>query len=438
MARPASLPTPASASTPGPASPSAVFVWIFLPGDTRPTLCGRFQHGGGAVGLPAGNFVYGKTYLGNAAARPLDPFVLPLASQSFELASHQGVFGAIADACPDDWGRYVIDRQHGVQPFPLGYLLHSQEDRVGNLCFSAAADQRPDLAPPLGVEWLADAWRVVADLEAGRPIAPELADKIRPNTALGGARPKLTVADGEAQWLAKFSALNDNPRRPVPRLEAAMLVLADRCAIHAAQGRLVPVESVGGHDVALLVRRFDRTLRMEQGQAAWMRDGYASARTVFQSAPHFPPGGYTGSYWLLARELQRWSEHPQADRYELFRRMVFNCCVSNTDDHERNHGFLASESSDLYRLSPAFDMVPRLHGTRRRHQALGIGQYGHEATVANLLSACDAFDLSEAEATRLIDQVESTVQDHWRRVLLEHGLERAAVDELAPCFERLP
>ena len=420
------------------ASRNGVFVWIFLPGDTEPTLCGRYEHTGTAAGRPVGSFVYGKSYLQNAAARPLDPYALKLANKTFDIAAHQGVFGAIADACPDDWGRYVIDRQYGAQEFPLGYLLHSQEDRVGNLCFSASKDEPPLLAPPVSIALLDEAWHVIADLEAGRKIPPALAARIRPNTAMGGARPKLTVSDEEAQWLAKFPVQTDNPRRPVPKLEAAVLALAELCKIEVAKAHLVPIERIGNHDAALLVRRFDRTRVTVDGQAAWMRDGYASARTIFQSQPNFPADGFTGSYWLLAKEIQRWSERAQADRYELYRRMVFNCCVSNTDDHERNHGFIASDTSDLYRLSPAFDLVPRLHGTKRRHQALGVGSFGHEATVANLLSACDAFELSETAARTIIEQVETVVQENWRRMLLEHDIERDAVDELAPCFEPIP
>lgn len=426
------------AKTDQEAKENGVFVWIFLPGDIRPTLCGRYEHSGAAAGMPVGTFVYGKSYLKNPDARPLDPYVLKLANKTFEVAVNQGVFGAIADACPDDWGRYVIDRQYGVQPFPLGYLLHSQEDRVGNLCFSTSKDEPPGLAPPVSIDLLNDAWRVIADLEAGRKIPPELAAKIRPNTAMGGARPKLTVTDEATQWIAKFPVQNDNPRRPVPKLEAAVLTLAGLCKIHAATAKLVPIEPIGSQDVALLVRRFDRTLRKVDDQVAWMRDGYASARTVFQSQPNFSAETFAGSYWLLAKELQRWSERPQADRYELYRRMIFNCCVSNTDDHERNHGFVASDESELYRLSPAFDMVPRLHGTKRRYQALAIGKYGNETTVANLLSACDTFELSEANARIMIEQVETTVQENWRRVLLEHDIEREAVDELAPCFEPIP
>jgi len=115
--------------------------------------------------------------------------------------------------------------------------------------------------------------------------------------------------------------------------------------------------------------------------------------------------------------------------------MVFNCCISNTDDHERNHGFLSDEASTgAYRLSPAFDMVPRLHGTVRRYQALNIGDSGALPSVANILSSCEAFRIPPAEAVRIIEEIEAVVQENWRSCLLEHDLEREAVDELAACF----
>jgi serine/threonine-protein kinase HipA len=418
---------------------SEAYVWVFLPGDVQPTLCGRFRHEETAAGQPVGSFVYGRSFLGHDGRIALDPVDLPLAERVFEIAGGGGIFGVFADACPDDWGRYVIDRQHGAQPYPLGYLLKSQEDRVGNLCFSASAEEPPNLAPPTSVDLLNDAWRVVADLEQGRPVPPELAAKVRPNTALGGARPKLTVADGSVQWLAKFPTFKDNPRRPVPKLEAAVLKLAESCGIASVETKLVPIDRLGDQDVALLVRRFDRSQRPEDaGSGQWQRDGYVSARTILQSS-NAQSLSFTGSYSALARGLQRWSSHAQADRYSLFRRMVFNCCVSNTDDHERNHGFLADEEKPgSYRLSPAFDIVPRLHGTTRRYQALNIGDAGAEPSVANLVSSCDAFKISEGDARRIIDDVETAVQENWRRVLLEHDIERTAVDELARCFEPLP
>lgn len=414
-----------------------VFVWVFLPGDSDPTLCGAFDHTVSAGGQAAGYFVYGRSYLSLPWGLAIDPVALPLREQRFELAggSRQGVFGVIADACPDDWGRYVIDRRFGVQRFPIGYLLHSQEDRVGNLCFSTTAAQPPELGDPAPRAWLQDAWMVVNGLDAGRPIPDSLAERIKANTALGGARPKLTVADPDVQWLAKFPTRHDDPRLCLPLVEAAMLDLARCAGITAAQAVIEHVQAsaeVPSADI-LLVKRFDRSLNASGG---WCREAYASARTLFQS-DGLDEFSYTGSYSRLAIQISRWSSRPVADRVELFRRMVFNCCISNTDDHDRNHGFIASEDGLGFRLAPAFDMVPRVHGTQRRYQAMNIGDGGAETTVQNILSSADAFGLSQQDARALLEDVQAKVSAHWRQCLMERAVPESAIELLAPCFAAL-
>ena len=414
---------------------SETYTWIFLPGDTTPTLCGRYSHEVTAAGKGVGTFVYGQSYLRRRHALALDPVLLPLVEREFTTTEQGGVFGVLLDAMPDDWGRYVIERRHGPQTFPMGYLLKSQEDRVGNLAFSPSPDKPPAIRPPVNRSLLQLARRVIAGLEDGRPVPPDLEDVIRPNTAMGGARPKFTVEDGQAQWLAKFPSRRDDPEIPIARVEAAMLELARACKINAASAE---VEHVDGDDI-LLVRRFDRTRVGERdGQALWCRDGFVSARTVFYSDPLVQQYSYSGSYPRLALELSRWSARPASDRYELFRRMVFNCVISNTDDHDRNHGFISADDAHLFRLAPAYDLVPVRHGTRRRHQQLGVGQEGSAATLNNVLSSVDAFGLSTEAAESIVHEMEECVLDNWRACLSRQGLEKKAADRLAGCFGGLP
>ena len=44
---------------------------------------------------------------------------------------------------------------------------------------------------------------------------------------------------------------------------------------------------------------------------------------------------------------------------ELYRRVAFNICIGNSDDHFRNHGFLLTAKG--WTLSPAYDMNPTLN-----------------------------------------------------------------------------
>ncbi|WP_416759389.1 type II toxin-antitoxin system HipA family toxin [Roseateles sp. So40a] len=418
-----------------------VYVWAFLPGDVEPTICGRLTVSREAGGATVAEFIYGSSYLSRDDAVALDPIRLPLGNAvQRAVSTPQGgdpdVFGVIADACPDDWGRYVINRRHGEQRFPTGYLLSTQEDRVGNLCFSRNVAEMPAIGEPANIELLDDAWSVVLGLDTGKPLPPDLEKRVRANTAIGGARPKLTISDGQTQWLAKFPSSRDDRRYAQARLEAATLDLAARCGIDASKAELREVRAHDGQEgVVALIKRFDRT-RHPKGRG-WLREAYVSARTVLTSEASRRSGQYMGTYPELASQLQRWSGHAAADRFELYRRMVFNCCVSNTDDHERNHGLLADDAGHL-RLSPAFDIVPRLSGTRRREQAMGIGAEGAPATVDNLLSCAADFGIGARDAQAVIDDVQQVVALHWRSCLQDRGMTAEEVALLAPCFDELP
>lgn len=404
------------------------YVWVYLPGDTHPTLCGRFRNDKTAAG-GVGKFVYARSYLDRSCARSIDPVLLPLRDGEYATTAQLGFFGVFVDASPDDWGRGVIDLMFGVPESPLGYLLRSQGDKVGNLDFSEAPDVPPVQRDLPGRDVLKAAVAVLAGIERGRKEDPSLENWVRPNTAMGGARPKLTIADDTFQWLAKFPSRHDDPEVPVARLEHALHALARICGIDAVDSELFTVDGAE----LLLVKRFDRTaVKEEAAPTTWRRDAFVSARTVLRSSG-VNENAYTGSYPGLARDLTRWSAKPLADKRELFGRMVFNCVVSNTDDHDRNHGFVADERGEGFRLSGAYDMVPRVPTTQRRLQAMRVGDDA-QPTRDNILSECASFDLSKAQAAEIHDRIETTVRQNWRQCLAQSGLSETAMAKLSRCF----
>lgn len=410
---------------------SELWVWCWLPGDAQPTLAGRFRHtrvpGGGRAAY-RGEFVYGRSYLGNPDALALDPLQLRLADRTYETAALEGFFGPLRDAMPDDWGRYVIDRLHGPQQDLTGYLLHAGGDHIGHLGFSTSRTTPPEVRALPGIDVLEPARALLQGLEAGRPVDPLVSAIVRPNTGLGGARPKITIEHEGRQWIAKFPAREDRGA-PIARIERAMLELARACGIRAAQAQVV-------HDDILLVERFDRA-RLAEGRG-WRRDAFVSAQTIFHADVSVQAYSFSGSYPRLALEMARFCDDLAPQREQLFRRMAFNCCISNTDDHERNHGFLASDAPGRYVLSPAYDMVPRRHATQRREHALALGQDGFVATRDNVLSDCDMFGLGRGEAQAILDEIQDTVSSQWQGVCVAQGLGSQDLLDWAGCFGPLP
>ena len=370
------------------------FVYIVPPGENEFVAAARFQWLPDQGGLPLGLLVHGKNYLARPDAVPLDPIELPLTRRVYETRGLGGIFGALRDASPDRPGRRVIDRHvRSGGLTELDYLLHAPDDRAGALGFGLSAvppaprrvfNQAVDL-PRL--QTTADA--IVADEErANDALTQQIGELLLIGTSMGGARPKAVVEANDALWVAKFNCAVD--RWNNARVEQAMLELARECGLRVATSR---VEMVAGRDV-LLVKRFDR----EAGRRGYRRARMLSALTLLRAGETIRDRD-RWSYPLLAEELRRLVARPAEDAPELFRRMAFNALISNSDDHPRNHAFIALE--DDWQLSPAYDLTPTAPTSlERRDLALSCGDRGRFANAANLLSQCERFPLSKETAWR--------------------------------------
>lgn len=402
----------------------SLYIWVYLPETTAPVVAGRLE----VSTTPAGNvgqFNYGQSYLSRADAIPIDPVALPLARGSSTFTSLNGFPGAILDACPDAWGKRVIDRLQGKQANPEGYLLFNDPGRAGCLAFSEQPDQPP--MAPQGREFeLAELLAAAQAVEAGGDVEPELLKALHPGS--GGARPKCSITAQGESWIAKFSSLDDR-YISIPRLEHATMMLARECGVDAAETQL---REIGGQDICL-VRRFDRVVHQAASGIATRR-GFLSARTVFYDDPAYAAVG-TGSYQRLSRWMPRYGAS-RADQQQLFVRMVFNAVVRNDDDHEQNHG-LVHVRADRFSLAPAYDIVPNLQLRPVNYHALLIGSSG-AGTVANLVSVAEDFALSKDEAIDIIKSIESQVLKTWQDIFYEAGFGDEDLKKIEPIFRALP
>ena len=411
------------------------YVYIQLPGtlETVPAALLRVQTL--PDGMQIGRFRYGDRYLQRQEAVALDPFQLPLAKEVFEFTQLKGIPGAVRDAGPDAWGRRVIEHKlerSAADLQEIDYLLHGPQDGAGYLSFGLKAEPPAPKRQYNRTHQLAELIAATQAIEEGRPVAARLLEQLDPGTSMGGARPKATIEDAQSLWLGKFPARDD--RFNLQRVEFATLDLARRCGLNVTQSRL---ETVGESDV-LMLQRFDR----DYTDKGYLRFGLVSGLTVLDCGDsHLDRERW--SYPLLADNLRRWSDKPEADCAELFRRMVFNAAVTNNDDHPRNHALLRRQKG--WRLSPAYDLVPApVVSLERRDLALTVGDYGRTASIYNLLSQAGRFGLSAEEARGQIDQLVDVVR-HWRDGFFACGVSAEDIDYIAPAilpdcffFERLP
>ena len=384
--------------------PNEAYVWAWLPGATTPVVAGRVA-GVSLQGRDSVTFEYQPTYLRNQAAIALSP-ELPMAAGVQVPAAGLDVFGVLLDAIPDGWGRHVIDRTvlarepgnfNAAAPDLFTYMLQSASDRIGGLDFQQSAT---DYLPrgPKHTPALLDLVHAAEMLERGDTIPESFADAVLLGTAVGGSRPKAIINIDNRSYIAKFSSTTDH--FPVVKSEAVAMELARRLGIQTAHTQL---ENAGGRDV-LLVQRFDRpsdgTRRMQ-----------VSALTVLVKNADTARGAT--SYPGLADKIRESFTNPRATLTELFKRVVFNVMVRNTDNHARNEA--AFWDGKHFTLTPAYDISP---GPGRRDSVashpMAITPDGdNRSLLAVCVKAAPVFQLTSTEAKHLVEEMDEMIRLNW-------------------------
>jgi serine/threonine-protein kinase HipA len=400
------------------------YVYVQLPGTLNPVPAALLKVEKLRDGTFIGRFRYGDRYLERKDAISFDPFRLPLGTTVQEFTKLRGIPGALRDAGPDAWGRRVIEHKLERSPADLeeiDYLLNGPQDGAGYLSFGLKLEPPAPRRPYNRTHQLADLVAAAEAVEEGKRLPAHVLEQLEPGTSMGGARPKATIEDGDRLWIGKFPEKAD--RCNLQRIEYATIELARRCGIAACNARL---ESIGGRDV-LMVERFDRS-RTEGG---YLRFGLVSGLTLLDcEESHLDRERW--SYPLLADELRRWSEKPDEDRIELFRRIVFSAAVTNNDDHPRNHA--VRRTARGWRLTPAYDLVPMpVVSLERRDLAMTIGTYGRTASVYNLLSQCERFGLTTDAARKEIENIIAIVKT-WRDHFHACAVSAKDIEYIAPAF----
>jgi serine/threonine-protein kinase HipA len=401
---------------------------VYVDLDGRPHLVGRLW-ARARKDKESATFEYDKTWLEHKERFSLGP-ALRLGPGPFHTATDVPMFGAIGDSAPDRWGRALMRRmerklaeREGRVPRTLRemdfLLLVDDELRPGALRF-AEREGGPFLReasvkriPPV-VELpklLSAAQRVIDERETDEDLRLLLA----PGSSLGGARPKASVREKNGSLaIAKFPRKDDEVNTVV--WEAIAFALGKKAGIDIPSVRL---ETVAKKPV-LVLERFDR--------AAALRIPFLSAMSMLGSKDN-----ETRSYLEIVDALRQHGAAPKEDMEALWRRMVFNILISNTDDHMRNHGFLY-EGQSGWRLSPAYDLNPMPVDIKPRILSTAINEDDATASLPLAMEVAEYFDLNAAKARAIAKEVGKSVSK-WRDEALRHGIKKAEIDRLAPAFE---
>jgi len=363
------------------------------------------------------SFNYDHSWLNTDKALYLDPDLQMYPGSQYLYDQRKSNFGIFLDSSPDRWGRVLMQRREAAlarlnntipqKLLETDYLLGVfDEHRMGGLRFKSELsgpflDDNKELASPPWTS-IRELEQISLRLEQDETIDdPEyikwLNMLIAPGTSLGGARPKASVTDDKNQlWIAKFPSQSDISDTGAWEMVAHQLAIEAGISMAAC---MAGIFSANHH--TFLTKRFDRTPKGE-------RIHFASAMTLL---------GYTDgqdhsdgiSYLELAYFIQTHGCKVKKDLEELWRRIVFNICISNVDDHLRNHGFLLTEAG--WELSPAYDLNPVETGIGLK---LNISEVDNALDLELAMDVHEYFRLSYDEARQIISQVTSVVRN-WRR-----------------------
>ena len=399
--------------------------------EDEPILLGRLY-----VGIIKGgetySFEYDNDWLKKSkVAVNLDPELYPFNGRQYSASKR--IFGLFSDASPDRWGRVLMNKRERLMAeqeqrkprklYDSDYLLGVyDETRMGGIRFKLdkeevfLSDEKETATPP---------WTSLRTLEeASRNFEKdetEITEKwlnqlIKPGSSLGGARPKATVVDMKGQlWIAKFPSKNDES--DTGAWEKVVHDLARMCELNVPESKIERFSKLGS---TFLVKRFDRD--------GYKRIHFASAMTLLGETDGVSAADGIG-YLDIVDFIKSYGSNPKEDLLELWKRIVFNMLVSNTDDHLRNHAFILEKKG--WKLSPLYDVNPVPYGNEL---SLLVDEVDNTISIELAISVSSRFGITSEKAGKMAKQMVTIVRDNWEALAKKYGLARGQIEYMRPAF----
>ena len=330
------------------------------------------------------------------------------------------IFGCFSDALPDRWGRTLLKRREQIQASEekravrslssFDYLMGIDDfSRMGGFRFKRELEgDYINVSPSLKIPPLTEIRELIhasqeVEKSEDNDVLPEkkwITQLIQPGTSLGGARPKAGVLDEMGNLcIAKFPSKKDDYDTGI--WEHFSHLLAQKAGIQVAQTRVL--DGLGKYHT-LLSRRFDRTDEAK-------RIHFASSMSLLGLKDGDNAQSGFGYLDIVDFIIQGCCD-VEKNLHELYRRVAFNICIGNSDDHFRNHGFLLTPKG--WTLSPAYDMNPTLN----EHQSLLINESSNKADIRVLLDSCESYMINKEEAEIIIHDVQAAVSK-WENLAIQ-------------------
>lgn len=412
-------------------SKTVIYVYAHWKGMPEPKLIGTLT-AQAAKGKKAFSFEYDRNWIQSEQQRLLDPDIQFFSGAQYP--DNKENFGIFLDSMPDTWGRTLMKRKAAQAArennektstlYDIDFLLGVyDETRMGALRFktdikgSFLDNNANNPVPPVSsVRELQHAAEQLESDKENEAIRKWLDILIAPGSSLGGARPKANVLDEKKQlWIAKFPSKSDSIDKAA--WEFLVYELARKAGINMATCR---IEKIKGKHHTFFTKRFDRDKQT--------RIHFASAMTMTGNNEDTIRDN-PASYLDIADFIQTHGVNVEENLHQLWRRIVFNIAVSNTDDHLRNHGFILTDAG--WELSPAYDLNPSVD---KNGLALNIDMDNNALDFDLAKSVGEFFRLSEFQMNAIIKEVTGSVKN-WKKVADKIGISKNEREFMQAAFK---
>ena len=408
-----------------------IYVYAHWQGMTEPKMAGMLS-AQQAKGKKAFSFAYDKEWLKTENKFLLDPDIQLYSGPQYP--NQKENFGIFLDSMPDTWGRTLMKRraaqlakvnnEKAPTLYDVDFLLGVyDESRMGALRFKTDPNgdfldnnKNASTPPWSSIRELQNAAYLFENDSENEEVNKWLAVLMAPGSSLGGARPKANILDNDKSlWIAKFPSKTDTIDKAA--WEYLAFQLAINAGIEMAPSR---IEKIAGNHHTFFTKRFDR----ENGE----RIHFASAMTMTGNNEDTIRDNHA-SYLDIAEFISNHGVNIVANLHQLWRRIVFNIAISNTDDHLRNHGFILT--NDGWTLSPAYDLNPSIE---KDGLALNIDTHNNALDFELAKSVGEYFRLNTAQMDETINGVLKAVGS-WKLTAKEIGISRAEQELMAGAFK---
>ena len=384
-----------------------------------------------AKGKKAFSFEYDRAWLSTKNKFLIDPDIQFFSGPQY--ANGKDNFGVFFDSMPDTWGRTLLKRREAIRAadlkvkantlYDIDFLLGVyDESRMGALRFKLALDgdfldnNKTRATPPwASIRALQQAAVSFEQDEQNTESKKWLEILMAPGSSLGGARPKANIIDTDnSLWIAKFPSKADKINKGA--WEYVAYLLAKDAGVMMASSR---IEKVIGNYHTFFTKRFDR---INGG-----RIHFVSAMTMTGNNEDTIKEN-PASYLNIAEFISNHGVNIEANLHQLWRRIIFNIAISNTDDHLRNHGFVLTAQG--WELSPAYDINPSID---KDGLALNIDNNNNALSFELAYSVGDYFRLNKNQMDTIVSDIESSVKN-WKNLANEIGIPRSEQELMSKAF----